>query len=126
MCDVVVEGAEGGGEGFGELVDVGLGEREGRADLQRAAVRAGRADQHVPLARGPVRPKPGWTSSAMYRPPTSCTAATTGSRHPAGSGRIPSEENKLSAMNAASLTPCRFMSAIDFCTRSANDFSVSS
>ena len=78
-----------------------------------------------PHMAAPVRPKPGWTSSAMYRPPASCTASSTGFRHPAGSGWIPSEENRLSAMNAASRTPCRFMSAMVSCTRSANEWTVS-
>ena len=75
-----------------------------------------------PHMASPVRPKPGWTSSAMYRPPASCTASSTGFRTPAGSGWIPSEENRLSAMKAASLTPCRLASAIEFRTRSANEF----
>src|SRR5262249_17959423 len=39
------EGAEGVGEGFGEAVDVGAGEGQRGADLEGAAVRAGRADQ---------------------------------------------------------------------------------
>jgi hypothetical protein len=48
----------------------------------------------------------------MYSPPAARTTPATGRRSPIGSGRIPSEENRLSAMNAASRTPCRFMSAI--------------
>ena len=75
-----------------------------------------------PHMASPVRPKPGWTSSAMYRPPASCTASSTGFRTPAGSGWIPSEENRLSAMKAASLTPCRLASAIEFRTRSARSW----
>ncbi len=73
----------------------------------------------------PVRPNPGWTSSAMYSPPASRTTPATGARRPTGSGRIPSEENRLSAMNAASRTPCRFMSAIAVRTRPASEWLVS-
>ena len=60
----------------------------------------------------PVRPKPDCTSSAMYRPPAARVISATGARNPAGSGKMPSEENSESARKAASRTPYRSRSAM--------------
>src|SRR5260370_34622359 len=45
------EGAEGGGEGFGEVVEVLPGEGQRGAELEGVAVRAGGADQDAALAQ---------------------------------------------------------------------------
>ena len=73
-----LEGAEGVGEGFGQAVDVGAGEGERGADLQGAAVRAGRADQDAAVAQAVDDADRGFAvglagagsvkSAAAYRP----------------------------------------------------------